>query len=143
MVASQLALLTAAIFTGAAIYVSVSEQPARLALEDRAMLTQWKPSYKHGAAMQSGLALIACGLGLWAWRQSGHLPWLLGALAIVSAWPYTLLVIRPTNNELLATGLADAGPRTRALIVKWGRLHLVRTSLGVVTTTLFLWGSLG
>jgi hypothetical protein len=142
MLINQLALLTAAIFTGAAIYVSVSEQPARLALDDRAMLTQWKPSYKHGAAMQSVLALIACGLGLWAWRQTGHLPWLLGAIAIIAAWPYTLLVIRPTNNELLATDLANAGPRTRGLIVKWGRLHLVRTSLGVLTTSFFLWASL-
>ena len=135
-------MLTAAIFTGAAIYVSVSEQPARLALDDRAMLTQWKPSYQRGAAMQSALALIACVLGLGAWRQTGDFFWLLGAIAIIAAWPYTLLVIRPTNHELLGTDLANAGPKTRALILKWGRLHLVRTSLGVLTTLFFLCASL-
>ena len=142
MTIGQLALTTAAIFAGAAIYVSVSEQPARLLLDDRALLTEWKPSYKHGAAMQGSLALIAAVLGIAAWWQSGDWRWLLGAVVILSAWPYTLLIIRPTNDELLATDPANAGPRTRSLIEKWGRLHAGRTAMGVITTILFLWASL-
>jgi hypothetical protein len=142
MTIGQLALTTAAIFAGAAIYVSVSEQPARLLLDDRALLTEWKPSYKHGAAMQGSLALIATVLGVAAWWQSGDWRWLLGAVVILSAWPYTLLIIRPTNDELLATDPANAGPRTRSLIEKWGRLHAGRTAMGVITTILFLWASL-
>jgi len=142
MLTGQLALTAAAIFAGAAIYVSACEQPARLGLDDRALLIEWKPSYRHGYTMQAPLALIAFALGMAAWWQTSGLLWLLGALAIVSAWPYTLLVIKPTNDELQATNAAAAGPHTRLLIEKWGRLHAGRTAIGILATILFLWASL-
>src|ERR1041385_7715403 len=90
MLAGQLALTTAAIFAGAAAYVSFCEQPARLTLDDRALLTEWKPSYQHGFAMQAPLALIGAALGGIAWWQAGDWRWLVGGLVILSAWPYTL-----------------------------------------------------
>ena len=142
MLAGQFALTIAAIFSGAAIYVSLCEQPARLQLDDRALLTEWKPSYKHGAAMQAPLALIGAVLGFAAWWQAGDWRWLAGAVVIISAWPYTLLVIKPTNDELLAIDPTNAGPRVRMLIEKWGRLHAGRTAIGVLTMILFLWASL-
>ena len=135
-------MTTAAIFTGAAVYVSLCEQPARLQLDDRALLTEWKPSYKHGAAMQAPLALIGAVLGFAAWWQAGDWRWLIGAIVIISAWPYTLLVIKPTNDQLLAIEPADAGLQVRALIEKWGRLHAGRSGIGVLATVLFLWASL-
>jgi hypothetical protein len=140
--AGQLALMIAAMFTGAAIYVIVCEQPARLALNDEALLAEFKPSYKHGAALQAPLSLLGCVLGLVAWWQAGDWLWLAGAIAIIGPWPWTLVIIRPVNNELLGTDLAAAGPHTRALITKWGHLHLGRVALGAVATLLFLWASL-
>jgi Anthrone oxygenase len=139
MTIGLLALMAGAIFTGAALYVSVVEQPARLLLDDRALLTEWKPSYRRGATMQAPLALIGCLVGSIAWWQSSHPGFLIGALAMIAPWPWTLIGIKPTNDALLATEPDKAGPPTRALVVKWGALHAVRTALGVLATLAFLW----
>jgi hypothetical protein len=139
MLLGLLALVAAAIFTGAAFYVNVAEQPARLALDDRALLTEWKPAYKRGAAMQAPLALIGFLLGMLAWWQAAHPGFLIGAIAMIAPWPWTLIVIKPVNDALLATELDRAGPPTRALIVKWGTIHAVRTALGALAAIAFLW----
>jgi hypothetical protein len=134
-----LALIAAAFFTGVALYVNVAEQPARLLLDDRALLIEWKPSYRRGAAMQAPLALVGCLLGLIAWWQTSHPGFLIGAVAMIAPWPWTLIGIKPTNDALLATEPDRAGPQTRALVVKWGALHGVRTALGALATVAFLW----
>jgi len=139
MIFGLLALIISAIFGGAALYVNVAEQPARLHLDDRALLTEWKPAYKRGAAMQAPLALAGFVLGLSAWWQSPHAGFLIGAAAIIAPWPWTLIVIKPTNDALLATDPEKAGPQTRALIVKWGAIHGVRTALAAIATAAFLW----
>jgi hypothetical protein len=134
-----LALIASAMFFGAAFYVNVAEQPARLSLDDRALLTEWKPSYKRGAAMQAPLALVGFVLGLLAWWRTSHPGFLIGAIAIIAPWPWTLIGIKPTNDALLATDPDKAGPQTRALVVKWGAIHGVRTALGALATVAFLW----
>ena len=142
MLAGQLALIAAALFTGAALYVSVCEQPARLHLEDGALLTQWKPAYKRGTAMQAPLALVGTLLGVIAWWQTSDWRWLVGGAVMLANWPFTFLVIMPTNNALLALDRTGGDQSSRELIEKWGRLHAGRTALGIAATILFLAASL-
>jgi hypothetical protein len=70
--------------------------------------------------------------------QTGELAFMAGALLMLANWPWTLLAIMPTNNILIATDLAAADADTRALIVKWNRLHAVRTVLGALAVLTFL-----
>lgn len=136
------AIAVAALFTGAAFYITWAEQPARLGLDDRALLAQWKPSYQRGFAMQASLAVIGFALGILEWIVTGNWLWGLGALLLVANWPYTLFVIMPVNKELEATPNDAAGPATRALIQHWGTLHGWRTGLGAASLLAFLWASL-
>jgi hypothetical protein len=139
MLSGQVALVLAAVFAGAALYVNLAEQPARLTLDDRALLAEWKPSYDKGKMMQASLALLATLVGLLAAYESGRGIWLLGAALMLAPWPYTLIVIMPTNRALEATPIDSAGPETRRLIERWGRLHAARTAFGMAGTLAFLW----
>ena len=138
MFVGQLSLIAAALFAGAAIYVNVAEQPARLDLGDGALLTVWKSAYKRGFAVQAPLALVGSILGLLAAWQTKDLLWLFGTIILLANWPYTLLVVGPVNRQLKRTNSASAGSESRMLIERWGSLHAVRSALGLAATVLFL-----
>jgi hypothetical protein len=130
------ALILATLFAGAAIYILVAEQPARLALADAPLLGHWQESYPRAARMQAGLAVLASLAGALAfWRVRNPL-WLVGAALMLANLPFTLIVIAPVNDALLALG-AEQAAASRALIERWGMLHGVRAALSVLATAAF------
>ena len=139
MLVGELALTIAAVFTGAAIYVNVAEQPARLQLDNRSLLAEWKPSYRRGYLMQASLAIVGGLFGLLAYLNTLDWRWLLGAIVLLANWPYTLFVIAPINGRLMDTPPEDATAETRRMLERWGALHAGRSTLGLVATLIFLW----
>src|SRR3954451_22757904 len=135
MFTGYLALTTAAIFTGAAFYINFAEQPARLSLDDRSLLAEWKPAYKRGDSMQATLGVV---FGLLSWWLTGKLAFAAVAVLMLANWPWTIFGILPTNKVLMTTELVDAGAHTRALLVKWNKLHAVRTGLAGLAVVAFL-----
>ena len=139
MLFGPLALVLAAAFAGAAFYINFAEHPARLGLDDNSLLKQWKPSYDAGYTMQASLVAASGILGLLATWTGQNWHWLVGAALMLANVPYTFIGIMPTNHKLKAMSEADAGPNSRAMLVLWGRLHAIRTLLGISATLAYLW----
>src|SRR5207249_12006863 len=137
--AEFLAILCAAVFTGAAIYINLVEHPARMSLDTRAAAVQWAPSSRPATLMQAPLAIPSFLAGCTAWFLGGGAAWLIAALLIGAVVPFTLIVIKPTNDKLLAAGRDLAAAYTRALLERWGRLHAVRSLFSVLSTVVMLW----
>jgi hypothetical protein len=49
-----------------------------------------------------------------------------------------MFAIMPTNKRLLAMRIEDAGPESRAMLLRWGTLHNVRSLLGTLAALLFV-----
>ena len=137
-----IALVVATLFAGAALYITLVEHPARMGLDDGALLAQWQPSYKRALPIQAGLAVLGGAAGLLAWYGSRDWQWMVGSLLLLANWPFTMLVIMPVNKPLMAMMPQEAGARSRGLLHRWGTLHAVRSMLGSVTVLLFAWGFL-
>ena len=141
MILGLIALIAATAFTGAAIYINVAEQPARLRLATPELLTEWKPSYSRGLQMQVTLVVASAALSVLEAFVVGDWRWLVGGVIIALNIPFTLFIIMPTNNVLKATDPAAADERTRDLVEQWGRLHAVRSLLGFASVVAFLWAA--
>jgi len=139
MFAGGLALALAAVFTGAAIYINVAEQPARLQLDDLSLLAEWKLAYRRGYMMQASVVIAGGFFGLVAFLSTFEWRWLLGAVILLANWPYTIFVVMLTNRPLMDTHPEAATVETRRIIGRWGILHAGRSALGLVATLIFLW----
>ena len=138
MISQAFALIFAAAFVGAAFYVNWVEQPARLALDEEALLKEWAPSDSRGMGLLAALAVVAAISGFVSYFESQDVRWAIGALIIIASWPYTYFVMEPLNNQILSLRGRDVAA-ARALIRQWGVVESGLTVIGVVAVIIFLW----
>ncbi len=138
MLLQGLAILATALFTGAALYVSAVEQPARLALPSKTAIAEWRPSYRRASVMQATLAVLGTLLGIAAGLFTGGAVWIVAAFALSAVVPFTLFVMWPINKRLEDPALDLGDAEARDLLARWGRLHAVRTAIGLVALLLML-----
>ena len=132
------AILSSALFAGAALYITFVEHPARMQCGTELAATVFGPSYHRATIMQVPLALLAAVCAMGSWWFGGSTLWIAGGLLILAVIPFTLIVILPTNKRLLSPGIDRSARDTRQFLIRWGRLHTVRTIASVCATILFL-----
>ena len=138
MIWGTFALAFAAAFTGASFYVNWVEQPARLKLDDAALLSEWGPSDSRGVALLAALALLSAIAGFIAYFQTQDVRWVFGALIIIASWLYAFFVMSPLDNQVRSLRGGDVGA-ARALVRQWGIVETGLTAIGAAAVLIFLW----
>src|SRR5258705_13923076 len=133
-----MATFCSAIFSGAALYINLVEHPARMSCGVGVALREWAPSYERAAAMQASLAVLGGVSGVLAWALRGGLGYLVGALLLLAAVPFTLLVAFPTNKRLLELHASRPNGNAYDLLYGWNALHAVRSGLCLVAFVFML-----
>jgi len=141
-IASVIATLVAGLFSGACVYVTMVAHPARNECGPALAIKEFGRSYRRATLMQAPLAVLGLVTGVVAWAQGSGDRWLMGALLLGAMVPFTLIVIGPTNRRLTDASLDSSSSEAVALLTRWGRLHAVRTVVGVGVFVIFACGTL-
>jgi uncharacterized membrane protein len=136
--AERKATLAAALFAGASVYINLVEHPARMQAGTQVALTEFAPSYHRATVTQVTLASVGFLSALAAWKLRSDSRWLIGGGLLVSVIPFTALAILPTNKQLLDPATADDPELAERLLIRWGKLHAVRSVLSLASLLLFL-----
>src|SRR5262249_35289169 len=137
-IAALVATVAAGLFAGASMYVTVVQHPAWLECGSALAVRGFGPSYRRAAIMQGGLAVVGLVSGAVAWLQDSGVGWLAGGLLLGGLAPFTLVIMKPTNRRLLDPQLDPGSREASELLLRWGRLHAVRTAVGVAVFVAFV-----
>ena len=138
-IAEFIAVLACALFTGAAVYITFIEHPARMQCGVEVAATEFAPSYRRATVMQATCAVVGLLSSVAAWLVGASFWWLVAGVLLGSVIPFTLIVILPTNKRLLDPTLDKRSAEAERLLSRWGRLHAVRSVLSGLALLLLLY----
>ena len=138
-IAEFVAVLACGLFTGASVYINLVEHPARMECGVEIAATEFARSYRRASVMQATLAAVGLVSSIAAWLAGASFFWVVGGVLLGSVIPFTLIVILPTNKQLLSPALDRRSAETERLLARWGMLHAVRSVLSGLTLLLLLY----
>ena len=105
----NLAVVTASLFAGAALYINVAEHPARMLLDTHSAVSQWAPSYTRATWMQAPLAVVSFLAGAALWLTGNGVAWLIAAALIGAVVPLGIgMEKREAMTEYSVLGVTKA-----------------------------------
>ena len=138
-IAQLIAIIATGLWSGALAYVSVVEHPATLEVGAQFAIAYFRSMAKRGRPILIALAVIGAAAGIVAWVTQGNILWLIGGVVLIGMLPLTAIFIVPTNRRLLRVNAVQSPDEANDLLKRWGRLHAMRTILGLIPFLLFVW----
>jgi hypothetical protein len=138
-IAEFVAVLACSLFTGAAVYISFVEHPARMECGVEIAAAEFSPSYRRASIMQATLAAVCFLSSVAAWLAGATFWWMIAGVLLGSVIPVTHVVIMPTNKQLLNPALDKRSAQTGQLLSHWGKLQAVRSLLSTMALLLFVY----
>jgi hypothetical protein len=134
-----IATFAAGLWTGAALYIGIAEHPAALKVGLGFATEYFRHMSKRTAPLMMILAAIGAVAGIVAWISGDGMLWLIGGIILAAMFPFTAILIVPTNLALLRIDADHAPERAAALHARWGLMHHLRTIIGTPAFGLYLW----
>jgi Domain of unknown function (DUF1772) len=106
------------LFTGAAVYITFVEDPARVQCGVEIAATEFAPSYRRATVIQATCAAVGLVSSVATWLAGASFWWLVAGSLLGSVISFTLIVILPTNKRLLDPRLDRHSTETKRLLAR-------------------------
>lgn len=126
----------AAIF-GYAVSATAVAHPAMMVSSREVAVGFFTPFFHKSAHLQMALSLIVLAISLAISVLSGDWLWLIGAIILQLSGPYTIKILMPVNNRIMAENADIHSDQMTKDLSSWGKLHMPRTVLAGVIFILF------
>lgn len=137
-VAENLALFCGGLFSGAAIYICLTEQPPRTMLTFADLLALARSNGMRSCALLGALATLTALAAFLAWVVGAGPSWLIGAAAQFVALVLVVLISRGTREIIELPGEPDFESHGRALLGRQSVYLSGLALLGLLAQYLFI-----
>ncbi len=137
-----IALFLCGTFFGAAVYISIAQHPATMKAGIPIAAKFFPPMYNLAAPMQIVSAIGGALAGLILWLAGGSILWAVGAAVLFFVIPYTLIILKPINDQLLDNSSQRTESETESLLNQWAPRHWVRSIASGLSFALYIWAGI-
>ncbi|MGI9283988.1 MAG: DUF1772 domain-containing protein [Pseudomonadales bacterium] len=137
-----LALFLCGTFFGAAVYISIAQHPASMKAGVPVAAKFFPPMYGLAAPMQITSALGGTLAGFIQWFLADNILWAIGAALLIFVIPFTVVVLKPINDQLLDRKAELTESEIERLLNQWAPRHWVRSISSGLSFAIYLWASI-
>jgi hypothetical protein len=135
----MLATIAAGFWAGISVYIAFVEHPSALRVGVQFATEYFRVMSKRTAPLMMLLAAVGGAAAIYVWYAGADRGWLIGGCLLLAQFPLTAVFIVPTNIKLLKVDVVNSASEAAALHAHWGRMHALRTIIGVAPFGIFVW----